>query len=68
MGQGFFDPPSPGGEKNALVIKHSEQMFGLLLEIVCVCVCVCVCVSANVVSILVRHTVLRTIDVIFHDS
>ena len=33
---------------------------------VCVCVCLCVCVSANVVSILVRHTVLRTIDIVFH--
>ena len=43
-------------------IDISEQMFGLLLEIVCVCVCVwvcvcvCVCVSANVVAVLVRST------------
>ena len=26
---------------------HSEQMFGLLLEIVCVCVCVCVCMRVR---------------------
>ena len=63
----FFHPREKVGRKpprsstRRCFPNNSEQMFGLLLEIVCLSVCLSVCVSTNVVSIPVRHTVSRSI-------